>query len=308
MEVKNTIKNSLKDNFSQIPNKSITDSRISSGAFRVLTYMFSKPSNWEFNNSDVQYNMKIKRRETMSKYWKELIDSGWVSREAKSNNRGFIYTLNFMCEGDVLKERVRKIRTRKIRTRKNSTLNNTEYISNTDIISNTESNVLSDKPDLEFSENKISELKENKKNAPPKVAQKYPQEISEIIGFLNELLDTKYKTKTKATVSALNARLSEGFTVEEIKKVIELKVMQWKDNAKMFSYLRPNTLFGSKLEGYVNECVRLEKNPHLQENFKNSINGTTTTKSKHQITAEELEDIRRRDEIRNAELAKQGHI
>ena len=47
--------------------------------------------------------------------------------------------------------------------------------------------------------------------------------------------------------------MSEDFTVEDFKKVIDIKVAAWKDDPKMSQYLRPATLFGTKFEGYLNE-------------------------------------------------------
>ena len=51
----------------------------------------------------------------------------------------------------------------------------------------------------------------------------------------------------------INARLKEGFNYDDFKKVINNKTCEWKDNAKMSRYLRPETLFGTKFESYLNE-------------------------------------------------------
>lgn len=88
---------------SYVPTECITDLRISGGAFRVLSYMFSKPKGWDFCNKDFQDNIGIGRRETMARYWKELIESGWVFRTPKKGG-GFNYSL--LVHGDDRKNEV----------------------------------------------------------------------------------------------------------------------------------------------------------------------------------------------------------
>ena len=81
----------------------------------------------------------------------------------------------------------------------------------------------------------------------------YTQERKEIIDYLNEICGTSYRPNTNKTKELINARLREGFTVDDFKAVIFKKAKQWKDDQKMCKYLRPETLFGTKFEGYLNE-------------------------------------------------------
>lgn len=85
-----------------------------------------------------------------------------------------------------------------------------------------------------------------------------------IINYLNELTRSNFKSTTKATKSKINARLREGFTEDDFLKVIKFKVKQWEDNPAMCGYLRPDTLFGTKFEGYLNEANR-ESHDFTQE-------------------------------------------
>lgn len=75
----------------------------------------------------------------------------------------------------------------------------------------------------------------------------------EIIDYLNEVCGASYRASSKATQRLIKARLNDGFTVDDFKTVIYKKAKQWKDNPKMCAYLRPQTLFGTKFEGYLNE-------------------------------------------------------
>lgn len=75
--------------------------------------------------------------------------------------------------------------------------------------------------------------------------------IKDIIDYLNSRLGTSYKHTTAKTVECVNARLKEGFTLEDFKTVIDKKVAEWK-GTDFEQYLRPTTLFGTKFEGYLN--------------------------------------------------------
>lgn len=80
-----------------------------------------------------------------------------------------------------------------------------------------------------------------------------------IIDYLNEKAGTKYKASTKKTQTCIHARLAEGFTIDDFKKVIDKKCADWLTDAKMAQYLRPETLFGTKFESYLNARVTNNK-------------------------------------------------
>lgn len=74
----------------------------------------------------------------------------------------------------------------------------------------------------------------------------------EIINYLNEKTGKNYLPSTGKTIRLINSRLSEKFTLDDFKKVIDRKTEQWKDT-DMNKFLRPDTLFSPKFEGYLNE-------------------------------------------------------
>lgn len=76
-------------------------------------------------------------------------------------------------------------------------------------------------------------------------------QVKEIIEYLNNKIGTSYKSDTKATQKHINARLKEGYTVDDFKKVVDRKTEEWQ-NTDMSKYLRPDTLFGAKFESYLN--------------------------------------------------------
>ena len=77
--------------------------------------------------------------------------------------------------------------------------------------------------------------------------------IAEIIDYLNQKARTNYRTSSDKTKSLIRTRLSDGFSVIDFKTVIDKKCTDWLSDPKMSKYLRPETLFGTKFEGYLNE-------------------------------------------------------
>ncbi len=105
---------------------------------------------------------------------------------------------------------------------------------------------------------KLSKDKKRKVNINNIVEQDstvYSFEILEILEYLNNRLGTNYRTSTIATRKHITARLKEGYTVDDFKKVIDLKINDWR-NTDMSKYLRPETLFGVKFESYLNSPVK----------------------------------------------------
>lgn len=81
----------------------------------------------------------------------------------------------------------------------------------------------------------------------------HEDEIKAIVAYLNQKAGTSYRASTKETRKHIKARLEEHFTVEEFKTVIDKKVRGWLHDPEMSKFLRPQTLFGTKFESYLNE-------------------------------------------------------
>ena len=83
---------------------------------------------------------------------------------------------------------------------------------------------------------------------------------NEIVAYLNAAIGASFKATTKKTAQLISARMREGFTVDDFKAVIDKKSSDWKGDQKMSRYLRPETLFGTKFEGYLQESKAVR--PH----------------------------------------------
>lgn len=88
-----------------------------------------------------------------------------------------------------------------------------------------------------------------KRAAKPK-PEDHPQ-AREVLGYLNAKAARSFQP-VRANLSMIGARLSEGATADQCKAVIDAKVGQWRDDAKMAEYLRPETLFNAtKFASYL---------------------------------------------------------
>lgn len=89
--------------------------------------------------------------------------------------------------------------------------------------------------------------------------------IKNIISYLNKVCNTRYRHNTDSTKKLIKARLNEGFTEDDFKAVIDKKFAQWGNDPKMSEYLRPQTLFGTKFESYLNQKMPDGSMPSQEE-------------------------------------------
>lgn len=116
------------------------------------------------------------------------------------------------------------------------------------------------------------QLNTNKSNTKELNTKELNNNYIVIVARLNEKAGTSYRPSSKATRSHINARLAEGYTVEDFFTVIDKKCAEWR-GTNMEKYLRPETLFGSKFENYLNA-------PVSQASSNGSRNGIVTINGK----------------------------
>ena len=86
-----------------------------------------------------------------------------------------------------------------------------------------------------------------------------PVPYQEVVEYLNQKTGKNFKHTSKVTQRHIRARLAEGFTVSDFKQVIDKKCSDWLRDQKMKEYLRPETLFGTKFESYLNSKTTTTK-------------------------------------------------
>ena len=89
--------------------------------------------------------------------------------------------------------------------------------------------------------------------------------VDQVIDYLNSKAGKSFKKNVKKNQVVIKARLKEGYQLDDFYKVIDKKVNDWLNDPKMNRYLRPETLFGTKFEGYLNETVNYIQNDIIGE-------------------------------------------
>lgn len=213
----------------------VFDNKLSAKAKGILLYFLSRPDNWQIYTSEVVKHMNDGQKSINSGI-QELIKSKYVHRIQKRTDNGVFngyeylvyekpaempFSENGLSENGFSengKTENRKGQT----TNNNSTNNDLTNIDSTYI----DKNILSGNPTA------------------------YP--YKDVIDYLNQQTGKNYKSTTKKNQTVIRARTDEGFSLDDFKRVIDNKVAEWK-GTNMEKYLRPETLFGTKFEGYLNQ-------------------------------------------------------
>lgn len=197
-------------------------------------WVYNTVKNWR----DEQFRF-IKSEKTLSKYLKELEADG-ILLTGNYNKMKFDRTKWYTIDYEVLKARHYAFGKKgEMEVPQNTERNNHELPNGT--TTNYRYNT------KDYTKTTTKTTKDNTSGKPDNAP------YAEIISYLNEKANTKYRASTKETKRLIKARFNEGFNVEDFKKVIDIKCSKWLNDSKMKDYLRPSTLFGTKFESYLNE-------------------------------------------------------
>lgn len=79
-------------------------------------------------------------------------------------------------------------------------------------------------------------------------------DVVSVIDYLNKKTGRSFKASSSATQRFINARYREGHTLDDFKRVIDIKVKEWLKDDYWNKFLRPSTLFTPKnFENYLEE-------------------------------------------------------
>ena len=140
--------------------------------------------------------------------------------------------------------------------------------------------------------------KENKSKKDKTYCPSLPSVAEDIVTFLNSVTGSNYRSTTDKTRKLIAARLAEGFTVDDFKAVITKKAKEWQ-GTDMAQYLRPETLFGTKFEGYLNQ-------PEVRNNRRSPISRAEQERQEgievvNRLMKEYEEEGRTNEQARNIE-------
>ena len=228
-------------NFTVMSNLHLRDKELSLKGKGLLSIMLSLPEDWDYTIDGLTSLCK-ERKPTIIATLNELKEAGYLVIEKKmpgqSKNGRIDYEYNIY---EIPQTRA-----------ENSSLEKTSVEQTSVENSTLESQALENRN--QQNTNKKNTYKQNKEeqNSP---SESIYSRVSEILAFLNEKAHTAYRATTRKTQALIEARLKEGFTVEDFKKVISNKCTEWM-GTEWEKFLRPETLFGTKFENYLNAPPR----------------------------------------------------
>lgn len=212
-------------NFVTVHKVFIHDSNISWKAKGILLYLLSRPDDWKIYETELKKHA-TDGRDSLKTGIKELEEAGYICRTRIRDEKGHFKEYEYQVF-----ELANQVG--------NSHLGNSylgdSHLGKPDTTNNNSTN-------NDFTNNDLNILSGNP-TAP----------YQQVIDYLNKRTGKQYKHTTKKTQSLIRARVKEGFNLDDFKKVIDNMSNQWLEDKKMNQYLRPETLFGTKFEGYLNQ-------------------------------------------------------
>lgn len=228
------VKRFKKSHFTITDNKLIKDDRLSWKARGIFIYLWSMPDDWNFYVDEVAKHSKNSVGALQSGL-SELEKFGYLKRIRLHGKDGHFSRMAWELSdtGDF-------------------TINpETHSMENT---INGENHRMENRSLLNTNNTNKKETL-NKKNTKDILSSSHSTAAHEIVDYLNSKIGTHYRATTRKTQSLIKARMNEGFTVDDFKKVIDNKSAEWGKDSKMSKYLRPETLFGTKFESYLNQAA-----------------------------------------------------
>lgn len=103
-------------------------------------------------------------------------------------------------------------------------------------------------------------IKTKKENNSPELLQL----VKEVIDFLNVKASRRLMYNNKTTIDLIKNLFYSGYRIDDFKTVINNKCLSWLDTPQSI-FLRPETLFGSKFESYLNERPTKTSQPQITD-------------------------------------------
>lgn len=223
-------------NFVTVHKNFIHDSNLTFKSKGILLYLLSRPDDWQIYESEILKHTND-GKDSLKSGIKELEEIGYVVRTRKRNDKGHLNGYEYLVYEHPIQSG-------------NSYLglsdNGKSNIGKTD---NGES-----VPTNNNRTNNNNTNNDNTLSGNPTTPLEHQPHYQSIIKYLNEKTSKHYKHTTNKTKAVIDARWNEKFTEDDFRQVIDNKVAEWK-GTDMEKFLRPETLFGNKFEGYLNQQV-----------------------------------------------------
>lgn len=167
---------------------------------------------------------------------------------------------------------------------------------NRTVISETER--LSEKPNGFFQNpNDNDKIRQDIENGIGELQESVPDEYNvplSLISYLNQKTGSSYKVDSDIT-SRIISLFGQGYSVDDMRTVIDRKCAEWCDDEKMRSYLRPSTLFGDKFAEYLNapEPIEVERQKGAAAKQEQLLKSLSDKENELEQLSERIDEIRR---------------
>lgn len=226
----------IQGNFVATSRQIAQDERLTWKARGVFLYLASMNDGWNFYVDEIAKHSPQGKR-ALQGGLKELEEYGYLVRTQRHKESGDFSTFDWELHFEPTSRQTQNRINAKMRQTQNCPLISNNNNKEQETISNNNNNILSS----------------------------CGVPYQEIVEYLNKRTGKKFKYKSKATQRLIKARWNEGFKLDDFKKVIDNKCLDWLRDEKMSEYLRPATLFGTKFESYLNQKTKQPKQQKEKE-------------------------------------------
>lgn len=256
------------EHYTNVANTLVNDKRLSWKAKGIFLYLWSQAGNWHYYQKEIK-NHATDGADSLRRGIAELTKYHYLRRvntkKADGTFDGVAWLLNDqgkvgdytdsgeikqnpkkMCDfpqsGESAKRGKRKAENCTLTITNNNNYQNKQLLKETNKEEEHTGGVqVSSKPPKKKSNDNFSEQVVNTTN--------------KVIDHLNQKAGTKYRPTSRATKKLIRARINDGYKTPDFYRVIDNKTSDWLNDPHWGKYLRPETLFGTKFEGYLNESV-----------------------------------------------------
>lgn len=240
-------------NYTNVSNVLTRDKRLSWKARGIFLYMWSQADNWQFYVKEIATHATDGER-SLTSGLKELEKYGYLVRKHRIAKHGGFDGMDWILTDD---PEISDEHNPQNNIDAKEAENDGKKVQNVSDTKRTgykthqiQNGGLSNNNSKHYQEQELTTASNNGQARPDNLAPLRKK----IIAYLNQKIGTRYKYNSTKSKKYINARVNEdGYKFEDFKTAIDNKVVDWGHDPKMVKYLRPETLFSPKMEGYVNE-------------------------------------------------------
>lgn len=236
-------------NYTNTSNQLVRDGSLTWKARGIFNYLWSQSNEWQFYVKEIAGHSKDGEKALQSGL-QELEEHGYLKRVNRHSKNGGFDGLDWILDDmGRLDRQAQNSVNGEMEEKPQKNCQNTPDVKSAQRKTRPAQNLpLRNNNSKKY---QIKEITNKRKNGSAKAEPKAIHK--EVIDYLNDKIGARYKASSDVSKRLIDARVKEGYKLDDFKQVIDNKVATWGQDQKMSKYLRPQTLFGTKFESYLNE-------------------------------------------------------